>query len=394
MRSSAGDYAMPRRVNRSINTAPADALDTLDAAALITQVRSLLAEAQALSARLAALNEVTVAMQSDLDIEAILQALTRQARWVLDFQHLSIALSEDTTYHVRVLLGDEVSAAVRSLPVGAIGRALRSQHALLLHELTDADDAPAGMHSALIMPLRSAGAIIGTLNFYARVPQHYTQDDQRIASALSVQLAAILLNVRLFAETTRARDELRTVLESIGDSVLVIDSTGRIQLLNTAMRQLLHLPNVDLVGRRALWLRRAARGRDQLLVPSAMVRPLVSVWRSQQFQGASGTLQLLDGRHLEWAYAPLVTAARVVGAVLTFRDISARIELEQLRDDMLHMLVHDLRTPLAGLIMGLDMLALPEGLFGPHEREDMLGRTRNAAGQLLGQVNTIPSPIS
>src|SRR3954470_1291196 len=97
---------MPRRINRSILPAATNALDTLDSAALIKQVRSLLAEAQALSARLAALNEVTVAMQSDLDIEAILQALTRQARWVLDFQHFSIALSDDTTYQVRILLGD------------------------------------------------------------------------------------------------------------------------------------------------------------------------------------------------------------------------------------------------------------------------------------------------
>ncbi|MEO7913573.1 MAG: ATP-binding protein [Roseiflexaceae bacterium] len=380
---------MPRRINRSNNSAAVDVINTLDSTALVAQVRSLLAEAQALSARLAALNEVTVAMQSDLDIEAILQALTRQARWVLDFQHFSIALAEDTIYQVRVLLGDKASAAVRSSHVGAIGRALRSQHALLLHELTEADDAPAGMCSALIMPLRSAGAVIGTLNFYARAPRHYTQDDQRIASALSVQLAAILLNVRLFAETTRTRDELRTVLESIGDSVLVIDSAGRIQLLNTAMRQMLHLPDADLAGRRALWLRRAASGRGQLLVPSAMVRPMVAAWRSQQFEAASGTLQLLDGPHLEWAYVPLVSTGAVVGAVLTFRDISARIELEQLRDDMLHMLVHDLRTPLAGLIMGLDMLGLPEDVFDEHDRKDMLGRTRNAAGQLLGQVNTI-----
>jgi signal transduction histidine kinase len=381
---------MPRRINRSTRPAASE-LHTLDSAALVTQVRSLLAEAQALSSRLAALNEVTVAMQADLDIEAILQALSRQARWVLDFQHCSIALSEETTYRVRALLGDMLPTAVRVLPihVGAIGRALQSQHALLLHELTDADDAPPGMRSALIMPLRSAGATIGALNFYARAPRHYTQDDQRIASALSVQLSAILLNERLFRETTRTRDELLTVLESIGDSVLVIDSSGRIQLLNTAMRRLVRLPDGDLVGRRALWLRRATRTREHALLPSAMIRPLVTAWQSQPLGGASGTFQLVDGPHIEWAYAPLVATGTVVGAVLTFRDISARIALEQLRDDMLHMLVHDLRTPLSGLIMGLDMLGLPDGVFGPHEREEMLARTRAAAGQLLGQVNTI-----
>src|SRR4051812_40751162 len=138
---------MPRRINRLINSAPVDALETLDSAALVLQVRSLLAEAQALSARLAALNEVTVAMQAELDIETILQVLTRQARWVLDFQHCSIALIEGTTYQVRVLHGDTQSAPARSVPlqVGAIGRALQSQHSLLIPDLANADDAPAGM---------------------------------------------------------------------------------------------------------------------------------------------------------------------------------------------------------------------------------------------------------
>jgi PAS domain S-box-containing protein len=381
---------MPRRTIRSRAPA-ADPLDTLDPAALVTQVRSLLAEAQALSARLAALNEVAVAMQADLDLDAILQALTRQARWVLDFQHCSIALVDGATYRVQVLLGDPEPGHVhaRSVQSGAIGRALQGRHALLLHELGEADEAPAGMRSALIMPLRSAGETLGTINFYAHAPRHYTQDDLRIASALTVHLAAILLNVRLFSETTRARDELRTVLESIGDSVLVINAAGRIQLLNSAVRSLLGLPGAELVGRRALWLRRAARVHEQPLLAAAAIRALLGAWQARPAEGASGVFQLSDGRHIEWAYAPLLAAGVDMGGVLTFRDISTRMELEQLREDLLHMLVHDLRTPLSGLIMGLDMLAMPLEILGPQERADMLARTRNAAGQLLGQVNTI-----
>lgn len=382
---------MPRRTTRSLAPAAADGLDTLDPAALVTQVRSLLAEAQALSARLAALNEVAVAMQADLDLNAILQALTRQARWVLDFQHCSIALVDGTTYHVQVLLGEPEPATshARPLHAGAIGRVLQGGHALLLHELAEADEAPAGMHSALIMLLRSAGERLGTINFYAHAPHHYTQDDLRIAAALTVQLAAILLNVRLFSETTRARDELRTVLESIGDSVLVINAAGRIQLLNSAVRRLLGLPGAELVRRRALWLRRVARTHDQALLSGAAIRALLRAWQARPAEGASGIFQLTDGRHIEWAYAPLLAAGADMGGVLTFRDVSPRVELEQLREDLLHMLVHDLRTPLSGLIMGLDMLAMPPEMIGPAERADMLGRVRNAAGQLLGQVTTI-----
>ncbi len=356
---------------------------------MVQRVRSLLAEAQALSTRLAALNEVAVSMQSSLDIATVLQTLTQQARWVLDFQCCSIALCNGISYQVKILLGDAAGDSwQRPLHTGAIGRAVQNRHALLLHSLSAADDAPDGMQSALIVPLRSGGDIAGTLNFYARTPQKYAQDDLRIASALAVQVAVMLQNVRLFAATTHARDELRTVLELIGDAVLVIDIAGRVRLLNSAMRHMPLLPDTDLTGHRALALHRAARFRGQPLIAANALRRLLAVWRARPTGGANGLLQLADGRHIEWAYAPLVATGTVAGVVLTFRDVSARMELEQLRDDMLHMLVHDLRTPLTGLMLGLDMLAFSQNASA-EERADLLQRTRQSAGNLLDQINTI-----
>lgn len=389
-RRNSRQKSMPR-TTRTLDSPPPDSLDTLEPSALIEQVRSLLAAAQGLSSRLAALNEVAVAVQSSLDADEILLVLTRQARWILDFQYCTIALCDSAAYHIQVLQGDPaaIQGGLHHLRhTGAIGGALNRGHALLLHNLSEVD-APAGMRSALIVPLRSGGEIAGTLNFYAHAAQHYTQDDLRIASALAVQVAVMLQNMRLFAAVTYARDELRTVLESIGDAVLVIGVDGRIRLLNSAMRRLLNLPDTDLTNRRVLWLRRAARFHGQLLIPSIALRALKAVWRAQPVAGASGSAQLNDARYVEWAYAPLVANGIVAGCVLTFRDVSVRMELELLRDDMLHMLVHDLRTPLAGLMMGLDILTLPIEHIGPEERAELLERTRSSARHLLDQVNAI-----
>jgi signal transduction histidine kinase len=352
------------------------------------QVRSLLAEAQALSTRLAALNEVAVSMQASLDIDTILHKLTQQARWVLDFQYCSIALCDGLVYQVKVLLGGAPGETwQRPLHAGAIGRSVQNRHALLLHTLSPADEAPDGMQSALIVPLHSGGDIVGTLNFYSRAARQYTQDDLRIASALTVQVAVMLQNVRLFAATTRARDELRTVLESIGDAVLVIDVSGRVRLLNSAMRRMLLLPDDDLTGCRAIWLHRIARFCGQPLISEEALQPLLAVWRAAPAGGAHGMVQLADGRHIEWAYASLVATGTHAGVVLTFRDVSARMELEQLRDDMLHMLVHDLRTPLTGLMLGLDLMTFSQSK--PEEHAELLQRTRQSAATLLNQVNTI-----
>ena len=60
-----------------------------------------------------------------------------------------------------------------------------------------------------------------------------------------------------------------------------------------------------------------------------------------------------------------------------------------MRDDMLHMLVHDLRTPLTGVIMGIDMLMMPNDFVPPDERQALLAQTHRAAESLLEQLNTV-----
>ncbi len=94
--------AMPIRPNSALPPSP-----TPNPEELGHQVRRLLAEAQALSARLAALNEIATAIQGTLDSEYIFQTLATQSRWLIDFQHCSVALAEGTHYRILALRRDQ-----------------------------------------------------------------------------------------------------------------------------------------------------------------------------------------------------------------------------------------------------------------------------------------------
>ena len=209
-------------------------------------------------------------MQTDLSLEGVLQVVTREARWLLDFQHCSVALcsTDGATYQELVLLGEQEGARRRTYAreAGVIGQALVQGHALILHDLSRAG-APLGMRSALIVPLRSAGSTIGTLNFYATAPRQYTQSDLRFASAFASQVAAALQNSRMFASVQQARDDLRTVLESISDAVLVIDADARVRLINRSAQHMFSVPEKGVVGRPALWFRRVRYTRERRLIP-------------------------------------------------------------------------------------------------------------------------------
>lgn len=352
------------------------------------QVRTLLAETQALSARLAALNEVATAMQSSLELEGVLESLAREARWIIDFQYCSVAELSGDSYLERVLKSsDHTMPTTRRMPIasGPIGRAIEAGHALLLRTLEESAGAPLGMQSGLIVPLRGRGEVIGTLNMFAERPNQYSYDDLRIVSALAVQVGLTIQNTRLFREIADARDEMQTILESIGDAVIVLDADGLVMLINPAARRLLHLPAGLGSGRHLFWLAAQAKVDRRRLIPREALQAAAQELRP----GAGGRMELSDGRHVEWAAAPLQGSLGEPGFVLTLRDISDRVALAQLQDDLIDMLVHDLRTPLAGLIMSLGLLNYQDASNSPEEAAELLQQANESARRLLHQVNTL-----
>lgn len=372
-------------------TPHASSATTADTPQLIAQVRSLLTESQALALRIATFNTIAVALQAHLEAEAILQTVAQEARWLLNFEHCSVVLREPHGYRTLILLGASGVADThqpeRQLP-SDIARVLSDGHPLRLGRLAE-HQRPAGMASALIIPLRQAGQIIGTINFYTSAPEHYTPGDLRIAYALALHVAAVLHNAQLVAAAARAQDELHTVLESIGDGVLICDRDGRIVLLNPALHTILNLAEQEVRGRPVVRLLRARFARAVRLIPDDQARALVVQWQRCQHAPAGGRVRLADGRVLEYGIVPLLQQDALVGYVLSVRDVSAQEAVDQLRDDLLQMLVHDLRGPIGGLAMGIDLLAQWIQIGNTEQHQTTLDGLRQAIRYVLDRMNMI-----
>jgi PAS domain S-box-containing protein len=379
---------MPRRLSqsRSVNFPSSPTEDNVS-----VTVRALLAEAQALSVRLAALNEVSVAMQRSTSRDKVLQVMADQARWVLDFQLCTIVM-EDEKLHQQILRSTpEVQVDPIGCHLSVIRRVIRQRYALIQSKIPPEDNPPPEMQSAMILPLFDREQVMGTLNFYATKANQYRQEDLRIATALAMQVSAILQNARLFAEVTKARDEMQTILESIGDGVLVLDLEGNVLLINRALHVMLPQLAETMVGQSIFAAISAA----------SSVQPLVSTTAGQGIAlqieelltgtkaGQQGIVPLNDGRYLAWVGTPLRKAGQNEGVVLTVRDVSAQIELEQLREDMLRMLVHDFRTPLSSISMGIELISAYHREGATDQHEAMVNVVRNSAGRLIQQINLL-----
>lgn len=189
-------------------------LEDLDQAALLKTTRRLLAEADALSSRLAAVTEIGIAINNSLDLPSIMEVVARQAKWLMDFQHCSVCLREGEDYRLYVLFGPDERPADDWWATPNIGPALKSGSAQLIRAGV-ATSFLAQYKSQVIMPLVADKQVMGTINFALPAADAYNTDDMRIGYMLSLQLSAAIRNAHTIDQLQRAQEELSLRVEEL-----------------------------------------------------------------------------------------------------------------------------------------------------------------------------------
>jgi two-component system phosphate regulon sensor histidine kinase PhoR len=171
--------------------------------------------------------------------------------------------------------------------------------------------------------------------FDARVPPRSRQRIEELAASLdNTQLQ---LKSRI-ADLEASRNQLRTVLNSMVEGVIAIDSDQRVLLVNEAACRLFPIHEVSAAGR-PLWE----------LVRSPQLQQWMGLALSQS-DPVGGELELKAPvpRQLSVRVAglPGPTAA---GAIVVASDVSQLRRLEQVRQEFVANASHELKTPLASI---------------------------------------------
>jgi signal transduction histidine kinase len=189
-------------------------LEDLDREELIQTVRRLLAEADALSSRISAVNEIGIAINRTLDLDKIERVIARQAKWLLDFEHCSVCLRDGDDWKLTTLFGPDEPPIANLLGVPSISEVLKTGQPRLIAEKTDSPFL-ARYASQIIIPLLADDVILGTINFAATEPKRYTHDDMRIGYMLSLQLSSAIRNAMIVTELRHTQEELRLRVEEL-----------------------------------------------------------------------------------------------------------------------------------------------------------------------------------
>lgn len=205
-------------------------LETQDREHLLQITRQLLTEVQALSSRIAAVNEIANAINRCLTLEEILQIVGKKAKWLLDFKHCSICLQNyDGSTRLVTLFGPSMECDSRIFSENnPISRVLKTGQPQLNpkdYTHTFLADYP----SQIILPLESEQRIIGSINFATTPPTVYTPEDLRIGYLLALQVATAIRNVQRFEELNKLLEEMNKLYSQLEQERRRSDSL----LLNT-----------------------------------------------------------------------------------------------------------------------------------------------------------------
>jgi class 3 adenylate cyclase len=182
-------------------------LESQDRDQLLSTTRQLLAEVQALSSRIAAVNEIAVAINRSLELEEILQIVAKQAKWLIDFQHLSIYLCDQGSCRWLTLFGPEVMVNQAAIaPTGIISQTIQSRQPQIIQDSSNhfLSSYPSGM----VIPLESQQQVLGSINFATTKVKAYTYNDIRISYLFASQIATAICNAQRFEELNQLYAQL------------------------------------------------------------------------------------------------------------------------------------------------------------------------------------------
>jgi PAS domain S-box-containing protein len=141
---------------------------------------------------------------------------------------------------------------------------------------------------------------------------------------------------RLLEVIQRANTRFEAILEASDDGIILWDETRRILIVNAAASRLLGLAAEQLIGRsRAEWS----------AYPS-----LVAVAEAEEDERIE-----LPGHRVARCRNLRLPSNRIAGHVTMIYDVTSHAQLEEYREAMISMLVHDLLAPVTSMVGGIEM---------------------------------------
>ncbi len=312
----------------------------------------------------ATIYDITYSLTSTLDLNSIIAQLADPVRRSLDVESLSIGMIEPASgdiLFVSQLMGPLFQSLppIRLKPGQGIGGwvAQNAEPVIVNNVYTDTrffsqSDRDSGFHthSILCVPLVVETRVIGIVEAINKLHGNFTDHDLRLLRMVSAPLAVAIENARLHANVLAEERRVKAIFESMAEGMLTVNADGRITAANDSLLTLLHKEMNQIVGKQADQVIHVDNRQGFATLMEQVLQaeddyPQLVCNVTLSGNGRSQVPVLISG-------APILNDDdKVYEMIFVFSDLSQIREVERMRDDFFHGVVHELRTPLATILM-------------------------------------------
>ncbi len=254
----------------------------------------------------------------------------------------------------------------------------------------------------ICIPLQVEQRTIGVLQAINRQYGEFTEHDLQLLKAIGGPLAAAIENARLHADVLAEKRRVETIFSSMSEGMMTITTDGLITQANDALGALLLIDQDGLVKKKVS----AAAILDSSVLDDLRTSLLNS---EEEHVQIATTLERQGG-----GLIPVLISGAVIRnekeeaseIILTFSDLSQIREVERMREDLFQAIAHELRTPLATILMYARLLREGKArdeqkaarFLGVIERESdrlqkMVRRMMQLAKQEASELQRSPQPV-
>ncbi len=353
------------------------------------------------NAELATLNDIANAVTSSLDARQVYHTVVKQLNEYFRVDAGSLLMRDEETGELEFVMtmegGEEKLAGVR-LPRGrgVAGHVAETQHYEIVHDPRNdprfyskiSESTGYVTHSILCVPMLIKGRTVGVIELLNKREGEFTHEDATRLMRMATTIGIALENARLFQQVVTGRDQLKALINSTNDGILMADMHSIVQTANPTAASVFQMPEDMMIGQHIDDLLHLLHSRSRnITTPS---------WLNEDTQDSAISavyeLELRGNRHrcIRHFALPVRDTEQVqIGQLVLLQDVSKERELAQLRDDFTGMLVHDLRAPITTIMNGISMMR--RGLGGPvsEQQTNLLNVSYKSSQAMLEMVNTL-----
>lgn len=307
-----------------------------------------------------ALAESASVITASLDLDEVLQRILSQISDALQVETVSLALVDPQEKRLSFVassagINDNLVGKWIKLGRGFAGQVAKEGKGKIIADTSKDDrfslefehNIESNIRAIICAPLRSRGEVIGILEAINPVDGKFDPDALEVLTGIGSLAGTAINHARLYEQVQSTRQRYLELFQDIIDPILISDRDSKILEVNRQAEIFTEFDKDSLLTKSINQLLSSHQGEPGIDLENLAPGEILSYEAELiTMQGKQIPVRVFvrsvaadAGRNLQWL----------------IRDISERRELDSLREDLISMIYHDLRSPLSNVVSSLDV---------------------------------------